>query len=54
MPRKSPAAVPFNKFMGKYASDIVEAQAREERRGALTNVAALLASLEKGDSEPPP
>ena len=54
MPRKSPAAVPLNKFLGKYANEIVENHARDERRGAVTNADEFLACIENGDYASPP
>lgn len=55
VPRKSPAAVPLSKFLGKYASEIVENHARDRRRAAVTNVGAFLACIENGDySASPP
>ena len=54
MPRKNPAAVPLKKFFGKYASEILENDARDKRRAAVTNVGEFLAGIEKGDYASPP
>lgn len=54
MPRKDPAAVSPKKFFGKYASEILENDARDKRLAAVTNVGEFLACMEKGDYATPP
>jgi len=53
-PKKSPAAVPFNQFMGKYAGAIraglAADEAAEQRRKIGISLAELIASKEKGDT----
>ena len=49
-----PASVPLTKFLGKYAKEIVETHAGDERRAAVTNVAEFLACIENGDYASPP
>jgi hypothetical protein len=54
MPRKDPAAVSPKKFFGQYASQILENDARDKRRAAVTSAGEFLACIEKGDYATPP
>jgi hypothetical protein len=55
--KKSPMAVPFDKFMGNYAGDLraglAADRAAERRSNTGISLASLIASLEKGEYEPP-
>src|SRR5260370_9240550 len=52
--KKSPMAVPFDKFMGNYAGDLRAGLAADQAaKGHSNSFASLFASLEKGKYEPP-
>lgn len=52
-PKKSPMAVPFDKFMGKYAGDLRAGLAADQRSKTGLSPSSLIASVEKGEYEPP-
>jgi hypothetical protein len=52
--KKSPTAVPFEKFMGNYAGDLRAGLAADQAaKGHSSSFASLFAALEKGECEPP-
>ena len=53
MAKKNPAAVPVQKFFGKYHAAIKKGHAAEERQRSIATVAGLVELIEKGEYEAP-